>query len=113
MPYIRTQVSIELPAEKEQSITQKLGQAIAILGKTERWLMLNFEDQCRLHFQGNQDAPTAFVEIKLFGKASSAMYQNMTETVTQILSEELSIPGNRIYVQYQECDHWGWNGSNF
>lgn len=113
MPYIRTQVSVELSHEQEQSLTQKLGQAIQNLGKTEQWLMLDFEDQCHLYFQGNQNAPTAFVEIKLFGKASPAMYQQMTQAVTKIIAEELAIPANRIYVQYEECAYWGWNGSNF
>lgn len=113
MPYIRTQVSTALSKENEQSLTKKLGQAIQNLGKTEQWLMLDFEENCHLYFQGNQNAPTAFVEIKLFGKASNPMYDQMTKDVTRIVSEELSIPENRIYVQYEECAHWGWNGSNF
>ena len=113
MPYIRTQVSTPLSSEQEQSLTQKLGQAIPHLGKTESWLMLGFEENCHLYFQGNQSAPTAFIEIKLFGKASNAMYDQMTQAVTNIISQELSIPANRIYVQYEECAHWGWNGSNF
>ena len=37
----------------------------------------------------------------------------MTAAVTQILSEELSLAPDRIYVQYEEVNHWGWNGSNF
>ena len=37
----------------------------------------------------------------------------MTAAITQILSEELSLEPSRIYVQYEEVNHWGWNGRNF
>lgn len=114
MPYIRTQVSISLSKEKEIALKEKLGQAITILpGKTERWLMLDFRDQCRMYFQGGQEEGAAFVEVKLFGTAGAAVYQEMTAAVTKIISEELGIPAQRIYVQYEECSYWGWNGNNF
>ena len=114
MPYIRTQVSIPLSKEKEIALKEKLGQAITILpGKTERWLMLDFRDQCRMYFQGTQEEPIAFVEIKLFGAAGGVVYQEMTAEVTKIVSEELEIPAQRIYIQYEECSYWGWNGNNF
>lgn len=37
----------------------------------------------------------------------------MTEALTKILTEALSVPADRIYVRYEEVSHWGWNGSNF
>ena len=94
-------------------LKERFGQAIELLGKTESWLMLSFADNCRLWFQGNQEQPSAFICIKLFGKASPAAYEKMTAAVTQILSEELSLEPSRIYVQYEEVNHWGWNGRNF
>ena len=113
MPYIATQVSTPLTPEKEKVLKERYGQAIELLGKTESWLMLSFADNCRLWFQGNQEQPSAFICIKLFGKASPAAYEKMTAAVTQILSEELSLEPSRIYVQYEEVNHWGWNGRNF
>jgi hypothetical protein len=29
-----------------------------------------------------------------------------------ILSEELGIPGNAVYVTYHGVSDWGWNGTN-
>ncbi len=113
MPYIATQVSIPLPTGKEAALKTKLGEAIQLLGKTESWLMLSFEENCRLWFQGSNEQPCAFVTVKLFGKASSTAYEAMTGRVTQILQEELGLDPTRIYVQYEEVSHWGWNGSNF
>ena len=36
----------------------------------------------------------------------------MTTEVTRILQEELALDPTRIYVQYEEVSHWGWNASN-
>lgn len=113
MPYIAMQTSTAIPPEKEAAIKTQLGKAIELLGKTERWLMLSFADDCRLWFQGDQARPSAFVVVKLFGRASEAAYANMTAEVTRILAEELMLDPDRIYVQYEEVSHWGWNGSNF
>ena len=46
---------LEISAEKEEAIKQKLGQAIAIIpGKSEGWLMVGFEDEYTLYFKGNK-----------------------------------------------------------
>lgn len=114
MPYINTKVSIPLDSEKKQLLKEKLGQAIACIpGKSEDWLMLEFEDQCCLYFKGNQDGPTAFIEVKIFGSAPKAAYDHMTEKLCNLYYEELGIPQNRIYVKYEEVKVWGWNGCNF
>ncbi len=114
MPFIDAKVSVAVSKEVEESIVQKLGKAISLIpGKSEAWLMLNIQPECRLYFQGTNQKPTAMVEVKLFGAASPAAYQKMTAEVTKILSSELNISENRIYVKYEEASHWGWNGSNF
>uniref|UniRef100_UPI003FEFFC97 phenylpyruvate tautomerase MIF-related protein n=1 Tax=Candidatus Fimivicinus sp. TaxID=3056640 RepID=UPI003FEFFC97 len=112
MPYISTQISTSLSPDKETTLKTKFGNAIKLLGKTESWLMLSFEDNCRLWFQGNQEKPCAFVVVKLFGKASPAAYEKMTAELTRILQEELALDPTRIYVQYEEVSHWGWNAGN-
>lgn len=89
------------------------GKAIALIpGKSESWLMLSFEDNCRLYFKGKNDQPTAFVEVKLFGKASGEAYNKMTAAITDILKQQLNIQPDHIYVKYEETAHWGWNGNN-
>lgn len=37
----------------------------------------------------------------------------MTGKLCHLLSGELSIPADHIYVTYFPTDNWGWNGSNF
>lgn len=114
MPYIQSKVSISLTDAQKENIKSKLGKAISLIpGKSEQWLMVELKDNCCLYFQGNQDAPTAFVEVKIFGKASSQVYDSLTNEICNILNSELSIPKNRIYVKYEEVANWGWNGGNF
>lgn len=114
MPFINSKLSVKLSEEKKEAVKARLGHAIeAIPGKTEDWLMVSFEDGCSLYFKGNQDAPTAFVEVKIFGSAPDSAYDRLTELITSIYEEELNIPGNRIYIKYEEVLHWGFNGANF
>ncbi len=114
MPYISTKTNITIPKEKELKIKERLGKAISILpGKSENWLMLSFEGDTSLYFQGKSDKPIAFVEVKLFGKSSAEAYSKLTSEISLILKEELSIDPGQIYVKYEEVSHWGYNGSNF
>ena len=114
MPFIDTKLNIRLSEEKEKILKTRLGEAISNFpGKSEYWLMLNFTDNARMWFRGYDNFPIAMVEIKLFGTANEAACSEMTRTVTRIFSEELALSPDRIYVKYEFCDHWGWNGDNF
>ena len=68
MPFIHTRMNRPLSKEKEQALSQALGKAIELIpGKTENWLMLQFEDNCRLWFRGENENPMAMVQVQVFG----------------------------------------------
>ena len=114
MPFIDTKLNIRLTEKKEAVLKTKLGQAISTFpGKSEYWLMLNFTDNCRMWFRGYDRFPVAMVEVKCFGDADEATCSEMTERITKIFEEELSIAPDHIYVKYEFTDRWGWNGKNF
>lgn len=114
MPNIATKVSVEITPEKELVLKEKLGQAIAILkGKSEAWLMLSFEDNCRLWFKGDNSRPSAFVEVQVLGKINPAESAQLSAEICSIFEKELAIPADRTYIKYEEIDQWGWNGINF
>lgn len=113
MPYIKTTTNVGVSADKEKIIKQKLGKAIEIIpGKSERWLMLSINPDVKMYFHGDEDN-MAFVEVSIFGKASSQNYQALTVEITKILGEELGIAPDFVYIKYEENSYWGWNGSNF
>lgn len=113
MPCIQTCVNVKIPQNTEEKMKTEFGKAISLLpGKSESWLMVSFEDACRLYFKGSAE-PAAFLEVKIFGSADESAYSKLTARLTEIVNRELGIDPSRIYVKYEEVSHWGWNGSNF
>lgn len=113
MPYIHTKTNTKISIEKEIVLKTEFGKAISVIpGKSERWLMLNFTDSERIWFAGD-DSPAAMLEVEIFGGATDSAYDSLTEKLTEIVSTELGIESSRIYVKYEEIEHWGWNSANF
>lgn len=54
MPFINTKYSQKITPEQETELKTALGSAVSILGKTESWLMLGFEQECSLYFRGEK-----------------------------------------------------------
>lgn len=114
MPLITAQTNIIFAKEKEIALKSDLAKAISdsFPGKTEKWLMINFEYGCSMYF-GGSDAPCMVVTVEIFGKQSNESYDKMTEKVCAMFSSVCEIPSDRIYVKYAAVEHWGWNGNNF
>ena len=101
MPYIETKASVQITKEQIDTLTQKLGKAIELIpGKSEEWLMLNFEGECKMAFRGDGNTPCAMVDVYIFGKTTDAAYDALTSCLCGTVSEVLGIPSNRIYVKY-------------
>ena len=111
MPFINTKTNIEISKGKEIVIKQKLGKAIELIpGKNEDGLMVSFEDSCSLYYKGESDKPIAFVEVMILGTSTRDAYQRLTEAITTILGEELTIAPGQIYVRFEETEYWGCGG---
>lgn len=113
MPFIDSKITGVVSKEKKEIIKKRLGETVSILGKSEGFLMVGFQDQYSLYMGGNELEKGAFVSVSLFGSASSSAYNQMTEAICKIYKEELDIPGDKIYVSYMSTKDWGWNGRNF
>ena len=112
MPFISLKTNQTINSSTETNLKNKVGNAIRILGKTEDWLMLNFEDEQRMYFKGDASEGIAFLNVKIYGKACKVAYDDMTKELTKIVSQELDISASNIYIQYEECNIWGYNGIN-
>ena len=114
MPYINTVTTKEITEEKKAALTRALGEAITLIpGKSESWLMLNFEGSAKMAFRGDGVTDCAMLEVEIFGKASADALCRLTQRLCSVTSEILAVPSDRIYVKYRECDKWGYDGSNF
>ena len=54
MPYIKTSTNINIDDIKLSNIKSKMGEAIRLMGKSEDWLMLEFNDNAKMYFKGNK-----------------------------------------------------------
>ncbi len=113
MPFIDSKVTTALTPDKQEKIKSRLGQAIGIMGKSETYLMVGFEDQYELYMGGQKLDQGAFVSVRVLGQVDRDASDRMTAEICQIYQEELGIPGQNIYVAYFGTPNWGWNGSNF
>ncbi|MCI8589756.1 MAG: hypothetical protein HFE77_03495 [Clostridiales bacterium] len=114
MPYINTKINFTLDQKNEKDLKKAFGKAITLFpGKSERYLMLNFEDNCHLYFGGQNEEKIAMVEVKLFGTPEPTACDQATQTFTEILSQQLGINPMNIYIKYEGCSFWGMGGTNF
>jgi len=113
MPFIDVKTNKQVTKNEEITLKEQLGRAIAILpGKSERWLMLEIKDSCRMYFHGS-DAPCAMVQVQVFGKIDTQKCEELTAEVCRIMQDVLEIPVDSTYVKYEEVSLWGWSSQNF
>lgn len=111
MPYIRTSTNVNINEEKKENIKSKFGEAIKVMGKTEDWLMIELSCNNQMYFKGKCEEGICFIDIKVLGSVNNS--EEMTKVLTEIISSELNILPNNIYIAYQGYSDWGYNGSNF
>ena len=113
MPFIDTKITIKLNTDKKEKLKEEFGKAIAVLTKTETYLMVGIDDNYELWLGGKKLEKGAYVSVSLYGSLSTENYNKMTGLICDILKAELGIPENTVYVTYHPIKDWGWNGSNF
>ncbi len=114
MPLIRVQTSISaLDADTTTNLLQSLSASLSQhLSKPETYVMTAMETDRPMTMSGST-GPTCLVEIKNVGSIDPSKTQAMTQSFCQLLSDQLGIPQNRIYVLFDELKPtlWGWNGT--
>ena len=114
MPYIELKTTASISPEKSKSLKAAFGKAIeSFPGKSESWLMVNISGDEDMYFKGSNSADCAMVSVDLLGSVSSAASEKLTAALCSVLSNELSVSPDRVYVKYSGFSDWGWNGGNF
>lgn len=113
MPFIDSKITVSLTPEKQETIKTRLGEAISLMGKSENYLMVGFEDNYELYMGGKKCEKAAYVSVRVLGQVDADASDKMTAQICKILAEELDIPGANVYVSYFGTSNWGWNGGNF
>lgn len=114
MPYLNIQTNRKLSAEQHTIILQKSSALVAsVLGKPEQYVMVALKDEVPMLFAGS-DAPLAYLELKSIGLQADKT-KVFAKEFCQFVSDELDIPGDRVYVKFNDAQRsmWGWNGDTF
>ena len=111
MPFIKSKVSCKVSLEKESELKVRLGQAIEIIpGKSEQYLLLEFEDNCHLWLRGKNDKPIAYIEAAIFGNEDHRQFSNFSASVTKIYNKVLNIPVENIHIKFEDIVSWSVGG---
>ena len=113
MPYIHAKFSTPVNPEKEIELKSALGEAITLLNKPERYLMVEISDNCRLYFGGANDRPIAYFDVALLHSAPRAAYEKLTARLCEIAKEIMGVDGDCVYVKFEETESWGYDSFMF
>jgi phenylpyruvate tautomerase PptA (4-oxalocrotonate tautomerase family) len=114
MPYIEVKSSVKIDENKKNDLQNKLTGVVATaFSKPQMYIMTNIEDSSSLYMGGKKVEKGAYVSVSLLGSTTKSICQNLTKNICDILSSELGLNGENIYITYHSVDLWGWNGSMF
>ncbi len=115
MPCIQIKTNVKTDEAAAEKIRRTLGSSICHLpGKSEDWLLVSIQDDCRMFFGGTGGRPIAMVEILILGESVDKEGSgHMTKDITAVLGNVLGIAPSDMYIRYAASPDWGWNGSNF
>lgn len=113
MPMIDSKITVPVSEEKKDILKAEFGKAVSVLGKSESYLMVGFEDNYSLYFGGKKLEKGAVVSVQLLGEVDAQASSRMSAEICAILSRELGIPGDKVYITYSGFKNWGWNSGNF
>jgi hypothetical protein len=110
MPYIAVNTSLKLTAAQKEKVKTEFGRLIAIIPtKTEAGLLVDFSDGHTMYRAGTE-APCAFIDLRLFGKAETEPKKRFTQETFEMLNKELGLEIARMYLNITEFENWGSAG---
>ena len=116
MPLLKIQVSHPSVSENSSSTLRVEGAGIISqeIGKSLDFVMVLVEAGVSASF-GGKTTPVAYLEVKNVGELMPEVTSKLAQRRSALMEDELSIPKDRIYIEFQESERrfWGWNGKTF
>ena len=114
MPFIKIKAGCEITEDRETALKEQIGRAIdRIPGKSEKYLLLEFEDNCRLWLGGRNDEPVIYVEAAIFGNEDHYGFDSFASEITEAFSGTLGIRPDHIFIKFEDISIWGAAGMCF
>ena len=111
MPYVAVNTTQELSDVQKEKIKTELGRLITIIPtKTEAGLLVDFSDS-RTIYKAGENVAGAFIDVRLFHKSDFDPKKKFTEETFEMLSRELGLKKENMYLSISEFDNWGTAGT--
>lgn len=114
MPLVSiTTNSPEFGASQARLVAALSKATAAMLGKSERFVMVKADFQSAMSF-GGSNAPLAYVELKSIGLPENKTKELSVE-LCRVIADELKVFPDRIYIEFSDAPRhlWGWNSGTF
>lgn len=109
MPFVDLNVSVQISPEQEHSLKAEMARIVeTIFGKSEKSLMLRFQDNCRMWCRGANDKAVAFVHVHLYGSSGNIDNEAFGLAVMELLENELGIGHKEVFIKLVEDQNWFW-----
>ena len=111
MPYIAINAAQKLSDAQKEKIKTELGRLITIIPtKTEAGTLVDFSDS-RTFYKGGENVSGAFIDVRLFHKADYEPKKKFTEETFEMLSRELGLKKENMYLSITEYENFGAGGT--
>jgi len=111
MPYIAINTSEKLSSTQKEKIKSELGRLITVIPtKTEAGTLVDLSDS-RTIYKGGVNVSGAFIDVRLFHKADFESKKKFTEETFEMLSRELGLKKENMYLAIAEYENWGTAGT--
>jgi phenylpyruvate tautomerase PptA (4-oxalocrotonate tautomerase family) len=84
-----------------------------MLGKPERYVMINITFNPNMSFAGTSDT-LAYLELKSIGLLAERT-PIFSKTLSRFMQQAFQIPAERVYIEFSAAEggFWGWNATTF
>ena len=110
MPLIT--ISTSSVVEDKKKLLERSSKILSELtNKPEMYVMVRLIDSLPMYFGGDHK-PSCYVEIKSIGSITPSI---MSKPITQLISSNIDIPEDRIYISFEniEASMWAWKSKTF
>jgi len=111
MPYIAINTTQKLSEAQKETIKAEFGRLVTIIPtKTEAGTLVDFSDS-RTMYKAGETISGAFIELRLWHKSDFEAKKQFTEKAFEMLSRELGLKTDNMYLNIMEFDEWGSGGT--
>ncbi len=114
MPLLRITTNQAVDDERLKELLKIASATVAeMLGKPERYVMVDFVHNPRMIFSGSS-AATAYLELKSIGLPVDRT-GDFPKLLCLLMQRQLHIPEERVYIEFSSAERhlWGWNSATF